>query len=239
MDLQTGKKQRLLPDFVLEHYDVSPDGKQVIFITADGTGHAPLWIATTDGSSPPRRLLDLDCVRALFAPNGEIYFAGGERGKIYLQKIRADGTGLNKIIPDPPVFLYDISPDGNWLAAWVGTDVMIYPSGVGTPKLLCPDCGGAGAEERGVTPPAVSWSRDGKELYLYSSRTQQTYTVPLRPGQVLPALPASGISWSNGPPPVAGARLIPQPRAFMSGNRTVYAYLRLATHRNIYRILVP
>ena len=43
-ELETGKKQRLLPDFLMEHYDVSPDGKQVIFITADASGRAPLWI---------------------------------------------------------------------------------------------------------------------------------------------------------------------------------------------------
>ena len=29
VDLQTGRKQRLLPDFLMERYQVSPDGKQV------------------------------------------------------------------------------------------------------------------------------------------------------------------------------------------------------------------
>ncbi len=73
-DLESGTKQRLLPDFLMENYNVSPDGKQVVFINADGTGHAPLWTATLDGSFAPRRLSDLDCVRALFAPDGDVFF---------------------------------------------------------------------------------------------------------------------------------------------------------------------
>ncbi len=32
MDLKTGKKQRLLPDLMMENYSISPDEKQVVFI---------------------------------------------------------------------------------------------------------------------------------------------------------------------------------------------------------------
>src|SRR5580704_14397965 len=76
MDLQTGKKQRLLPDLMMENYSVSPDGKQVAFINAANPGRA-LWIGSIDGSSPARLLVNQDCNRALFAPDGEVYFAGG------------------------------------------------------------------------------------------------------------------------------------------------------------------
>ena len=235
-DLQTGKKQRLLPDFLMEHYNVSPDGKRVIFINARDTRH--LWIGTTDGSSPPRTLVNQECTRALFAPNGEIYFVGGENGGMYLQRIGPDGAGLQKIASEKALFLYDISPDGKWLAAWFGHDIKVYPSSGGVPTLLCADCGSGGAEERGVTPPMVSWSHDARELYLYSEGTHQTYAVPLKPGQALPAAP-SGILWDSGPPAIAGTRVIPHERAFMSGNPSVYAYPQMAAHRNIYRILVP
>jgi hypothetical protein len=238
MDLESGKKQRLLPDLMMENYDVSPDGK-VVFINAAGTGR-PLWIGTTDGSSPARLLANQDCNRALFAPNGEIYFVGASSAGMRLQKIKADGTGLATVSPEKALFLYDISPDGQWVVAWFGHDIKVYPvSGGGAATLLCANCAGAGAEERGVTPPIVSWSHDGRELYLYSERTHQTFGVPLKSGQVAPAIPASGISWSNAPPAIAGTRVIPQQRVFMSGNPAVYAYPQVAAHRNIYRILVP
>ena len=241
VDLQSGQKQRLLPDLLMEHYAVSPDGEQIVFINAEGSGRESLWIGTADGSSPPRRLVNQDCTRALFAPDGEIYFAGGDYGKMYLQKIRPDGSGLQRVVPEKTIFLYDISPDGKWLAVWTEarTDIKIYPSSGGPPTLLCSGCASAGAEERGVTPPIVSWSRDGKELYLYSDATHLGYAIPLNPGQPLPRLPPSGISWSTASPSVAGARLIAHPRPFMSASPEVYAYPQLSAHRNIYRILVP
>jgi hypothetical protein len=198
-----------------------------------------LWIGSADGSSPAHRLLDQDCVRALFAPNGEIYFVGGGAEGTYLQKIKADGTDLQKIVPEKAFYLYDISPDGKWLAAWFGSDIKVYPSGGGTPALLCAQCGSAGAEDRGITPPIVSWSGDGKEMYLYSEGSHQTYGVPLKPGRALPPIPPSGLLWRDAPPPIQGARLISRQRAFISASPTVYAYPQVSAHRNIYRILVP
>jgi eukaryotic-like serine/threonine-protein kinase len=238
IDLETGKKQRLLLDLMMENYNVSPDGKQVVFINASGSGRA-LWIGTTDGSAPSRLLTKQDCSRALFAPNGEIYFVGGEKADTHLQRINADGTGIQTVTPEKASFLYAISPDGQWLAGWFGEDVKVYPTGGGPPILLCAKCAGAGAEERGVTPPYASWSHDGRELYLYSDRTRRTYAVPLKSGQPVPALPASGISWTSAPPAIAGTRVISQERVFMSGNPSVYAYPQVSAHRNIYRILVP
>jgi hypothetical protein len=119
------------------------------------------------------------------------------------------------------------------------TDIKIYPSDGGAPTLVCAGCASAGAEERGLTPPMVSWSRDGKELYLYSEGSHVTYSLPLKSGRPLPPMPPSGITWRAAPPAVAGVRVIPHPRAFMSGNPEVYAYHEVSAHRNIYRILVP
>jgi len=240
VDLQTGRQQRLLPDFLMERYQVSPDGKQVVFIAANASGHHPLWIGTTDGSSAPRRLADQECTSALFARDGEIYFAGGDWGAMYLQKIKTDGSGLQSVIPEKVSFLYDISPDGKWLAVWTSarTDIKIYPSDGGPPMLVCAGCASGGAEERGITPPMVSWSRDGKELYLYSEDLHQVYAAPLKSGQPLPPIPPSGIVWRAAPPPIAGARAISQ-RAFMSGDPSVYAHPYVSARRKIYRILVP
>ncbi len=238
-DPTTGKTERLLAGLPIEDYNVSPDGKQVIFIAAEKKSEAALWIAPLDSSSPPRRLVNQFCTRALFAPDGQIYFVGGEPEAMYLQKIRADGSGLQRIVSEPAIFLYDISPDGKWLSAWVGADIRVYPSGGGVPMPVCTGCGSAGAENRGLTPSMPGWSRDGKELYLYSENLHRTFVVPLPPGRPLPAIPASGLRWSNAAPAIAGVRTIPREGAFMSGNPGVYAYLEVTTHRNIYRIPVP
>jgi eukaryotic-like serine/threonine-protein kinase len=238
-ELETGKRQRLLPDFLMEHYDVSSDGKQVIFITTEGSGRAPLWIGAVDGSSSPRRLLDQDCIRALFAPDGEIFFVGGHAGDMFLQRIKADGTGLQRITSDPAVFLYAISPDGKWLAAWVGADINLYSSAGGPATRLCTGCASAGAEDRGVTPSLISWSRDGKNLYLFSVRTFQTFSIPLEDGHILPPLPAEGMELGSVEKSFPGALAMRHDRAFMSSDPSVYAYPIVTTHRNIYRIPAP
>jgi serine/threonine protein kinase/Tol biopolymer transport system component len=238
-ELETGKRQRLLPDFLMEHYDVSPDGRQVIFITAEGSGRAPLWIGAIDGSSSPRRLSDQDCIRALFAPNGDIVFVGGQAGVMFLQSIKADGTGLHKIMPERAVFLYAISPDGKWVAAWIGADVTLYSTADGKAARVCTGCATGGAENRGVTPPLISWSGDGKVLYLFSEWSFHTYSIPLQHDRILPPLPAGGLKFGSVEKSLSGAHLIAQDRAFMSSNPSVYAYPIIAAHRNIYRIPVP
>jgi eukaryotic-like serine/threonine-protein kinase len=238
-ELETGKRQRLLPDFLMEHYDVSPDGKQVIFITTDASGGAPLWIGAIDGSSSPRRISDQDCIRALFGPSGDIFFVGGHPGDMFLQTINADGTGLHKISPDRVVFLYAISPDGKWVAAWVGADVNLYPLAGGAVTRVCTGCASGGAENRGVTPPLINWSLDGKTLYLFSGRTSHTYLVPLQDGQILPILPAEGLELGSVEKSLSDARVIAHDRAFMSSSPSVYAYPIVTTHRNIYRIPAP
>ncbi|HTA44561.1 MAG TPA: protein kinase [Bryobacteraceae bacterium] len=238
-DLHSGKKHHLLPGLLMENYSISPDGKQAIYITAEKQRESPLWIAPTDGGSPPRRLVDQYCERAIFAPDGEIYFVGGEPETMFLQKIKPDGSGLQKMSPEPALSVYDISPDGKWVSAWVGSDIRIFPSAGGDPRVICTHCGAAGAEERGVTPPMLSWSRDGRELYLFSEDSAETSAVPLKPGEPLPAMPASGISFYHAPPTLAGMRIIPHQRAFMSGNPAIYAYAQVTAHRNIYRVPVP
>jgi len=238
-ELETGKQQRLLPDFLMEHYDISPDGKQVIFITADGSGHAPLWIGDADGSSSPRRLSDQDCIRALFAPNGDVFFVGGQAGDMYLQTIKTDGTGLHKVMPNRAVFVYDISPDGKWVAAWVGSNINVYSTAGEPPIPVCTGCAGGGAEDRGVTPPLISWSRDGKLLYLFSEWASHTYSISLPPGAILPPFPAGGFKLSNVEGTLPAAHAIEKPRAFMSSDPTVFAYPIVTTHRNIYRIPAP
>ena len=238
IDLRTGRRERLLPDNLMEHYDVSSDGRRVVFIDVDASGRSSIWLAPLDGSAPPRRLSSFEALRVLFGPEGDVFFVGGETTSLYLYRIAADGTGLRKLIEPPANFLYDISPDGKWLAAWVGSAVAFYPTAGGPSVLLCPHCGTAGEENRGVTPSLVQWSKDGRFLYLHATFTRQTFVVPLRPGQILPAIPPGGYDNIGEAVAALGGRAIPDQRAFLGPDNNTYAFPRVATHRNIYRVRV-
>ena len=240
VDLKSGQRQNLLPGFHMEHYDVSSDGKTIVFITPDAEGRSPIWIAALDGRSAPRRLTSLDAVRALFGPDGDVFFVGGERGSPFLYRIKQDGEELQKVIPTPVTYLYSISPDGNWFAIWMKTSVLLQPVNGGSPTVICERCGTAGEENRGATPPLVSWSPDQKYVYLhYPEPSRQTIAFPLQPGKVLPNLPATGLETASEATAMPGARLIPQARAFGGANPGAYAFPRITAQRNIYRVRLP
>jgi sugar lactone lactonase YvrE len=138
-------------------------------------------------------------------------------------------------------FLYAISPDGKAVAVWVGSDVYLDAYDGSSQTLICKGCGTAGEENRGVTPALLSWSSDQKFLYVHASGARQTYAIPLRPGQLVPALPADGLVSLSAKDveKLPGAKAFPEPRAFGGADPSIYAYPRVTTHRNIYRIPVP
>jgi WD40 repeat protein len=239
VSLETGHAARMFPDYLMEHYNVSPDQKQIVFLSMDESGRSQLWLAPLDASSPPFRLdLKEYSDRALFDPHGGVLFTGGDGGVAYLYHVNEDGTGLKKLLPDPVEFLYAVSPDGKALSVWIGRNVYVFAYEGGAQTLICRDCGTAGEENRGVTPALVSWSPDRKFLYVHSTGKRETYAVPLRPGRLLPPLPSGGLARLSDAANLPGAKTLPEPRTFGGADPSVYAYPRVTTHRNIYRIPV-
>jgi eukaryotic-like serine/threonine-protein kinase len=239
-NISTGTRERLLPDFLMEHYSVARDGRRVVFVAVDDAGRSGVWLAMLDGSTPPRQLASHDIVvRALFDPTGGVLFVGGERGAPFLYRIEEDGTGVQKLPPHPVAFIYDASPDGKALALWQEDAVFVHRLDGSGETLICSDCGTAGEENRGVTPPLVSWSPDGKFFYLHSAINRQTYAIALRAGDIVPSFPKSGTRSIVDAAKAVGAQAIAQPRAFGGANPSVYAFPRVTSHRNIYRIPVP
>ena len=86
-------------------------------------------------------------------------------------------------------------------------------------------------------PAGKLFLSDGKFVYLNFEGS--IYAIPLRPGQALPPIPASGFRNKEDVAALPGARLILEPYAFVGPNPSVYAFTRFAIHRNIYRVPVP
>jgi len=242
MDLSTGDRQRLLPDYLLENYTVSQDGQRILFVAAD-TQHRGVWLAPLNGRTAPRRLATSEGLQAFFGAAGEIFFAAQEKDGNFVYRVKEDGGSPTKVtVPHPMLYLYGISPDGKYLAAWVNsgrTDdtanaVGIYPLDGGNPKMICDACGGRASDEPGF----LSWSPDGKFLYLSLWR-QPPFAIPLRAGTILPPLPANGIQSPADIAALPGAKQFPVPGAFAGPNPSIYAYAKLTAQRNIYRVPVP
>jgi len=248
VNLETGARDRLLPGFRMENYNVAADGNRIVFVALDDTGHSPIWIATLDGSSPPRRLSSLDCERALFGIHDDVFFVGRETTATpFLYHINTNGSDLQRVVPNAVLFLYDVSPDGKWVAVWEENEnsIVLYSTDGMSRRLICERCGKSGGEDRGLTPPLVSWSRDGKRLYLHeilsrhATESHKTYVIPLPPAAMVPVLPASGFNSEAEVATSLGGHVISEQRAFPAPDPSVYAYLHLSAHRNIFSIRVP
>ena len=68
MMVNSGKSEAVFPGVSMVAYDVSPDGKQVVYATATPAGTTQLWLAPIDRSSPARRLAGSGETRPHFGP---------------------------------------------------------------------------------------------------------------------------------------------------------------------------
>ena len=235
-DVETGRRQRLLPDFELTHYSISGDGQRVVFVAVDEQGRAPVWLASLNGQTPPRQLTTMEAETAFFGPAGEVIFGGFQ--EFYVYRIRDDGSELQKVI-QAPLMPIAVSPDGQWIAvqdptAWGA--LIVYPLGGGSPVRLCDQCAPPWGTE--PMPFYIGWSPDSKVMYW--NFTNATYAIPLQPGRMLPPIPAGGIKSKDGVAALPGARLISeQDRPVPGPNLSTYAFAKVSTQRNIYRVPVP
>ena len=83
----------------------------------------------------------------------------------------------------------------------------------------------------------MSWTPDRKFVYLRYETS--TYAIPLKPGQMLPPIPASGFPSKEAIAALPGARLVAEGYVYPGPNPSVYAVVKVSTQRNIYRVPVP
>ena len=220
----------------MDSYDISRDGSTAVFVRGDDVGGSSVWEATLDGSAAPRQVARLAAIHVRYGPTGDVFFVGGERPSLFLYRVPHGGGAPQKIIADPANYVYAVSPDGRWIAAWVGMTVGFYPVVGGAPRIVCPSCGTAGEEQRGVTPALIRWSSDGRRLYMHSTATRMTYVVPLPAVTQVPPVPEKGFRTIEDAAKALGGTAIADPRAYPSDDPEVYAFPKVSSHRNIYRV---
>jgi hypothetical protein len=210
-----------------------------VFVASDDAGRTPVWLAELNGRFAPRRLATMASFVAYFGAPGEVVFDGEEKGGIFLHRIKEDGSELQKMLPTPNLATFAVSPDGRWVPAETPTQfgaTLVYPARGGAPTLVCESCNPPQGTH--IVPPRLSWTPDGRFLYLKFAAS--TYAIPLQPGQMLPPIPASGFQSKDAVAALPGARLISTEENVSPGpNPSIYAYTRVATQRNIYRVPVP
>jgi eukaryotic-like serine/threonine-protein kinase len=238
-DRESGERRQLLPDFQMRHYTISADGQRVVFVAADEKGGTPVWLASLNSGTTPRRLTTIDGRVAYFGAPGEVVFDGEENAATFTYRIKEDGSELEKMLPTPNLSVFGVSPDGRWVSAETPTRfgaTMVYPAGGGSPTPVCGGCSPPQGPD--IVPARLRWTPDGRFLYLKFAAS--TYAIPLQPGQMLPPIPSSGFRSKEVVAALPGARLISeQENVYPGPDPSVYAFVRVSTQRNVYRVPVP
>jgi serine/threonine protein kinase len=234
-DLGSGKVEKVLPNYPIEHYSVSRDGKEVAFSMSDQSGRSNLWIAPTSRRSSPVHIASAAVEDTpLFLPDGDLVFRAIEGGSNFLYRVKTDGTGRRKVTPDRILDSLAVSPDGRWVIAAVPASGEEHAMMV---KAFALD--GGPAVPLCVDYCLPTWDISGKSMFLhYPSVFDGTYEIPAMHDLGLPKVPPAGIArvedFTN---PKSNA---PIPWYVESGiGPSLYAYTREDNHRNLYRIQLP
>jgi DNA-binding winged helix-turn-helix (wHTH) protein/Tol biopolymer transport system component len=240
MSTDSGESAAVFPGVSMSAFDISPDGKQVVYSTAAPDKKSQLWIAPTDKSWPARLISGADETWPHFGQPGQIVFQRAEGNVNYLERMKLDGSARAKVFPYPILEIIGISPGRKWLTAAVAYPegnnllpiVMAIPLNGGKPQRLC----------KGYCYPV--WSSTGNFLFVPVEPSSQTnpgrsLAIPIGPGETLPELPPEGIPPSAQPGVVPGAQSIDRAELVPGKDLSHYAYVKTTSQRNLYRVSLP
>jgi Tol biopolymer transport system component len=230
-DLESEKSAKVVPGFSILEYDISTDGREVVFSAQSGQT-LQIWLAAMEQSAPPQIVCTSGGDSPHFGPDGEILFRLAEGDTHYLARMNRDGSGRSKVIPYPIGNVEYISPDRRWMTT-------ISPLADGSGGVLAvPTAGGAPRIIAARGGPAV-WGPNGKFFYVYIRGEQKTAAIPVPAGETLPKLPASGISRLADLAAFPGSRVIDGYRSSPGPDPSIYARVKTTVHRNLFRISLP
>jgi Tol biopolymer transport system component len=235
-NLSTGQSERLLQGFLITSYDISADGKHIVFASTHETSGPRIWLAPLDRRSAPRRLSSTDEDMPLFMPDGHILFRASERKANFLYRMKADGTGRERLLPNPIIDVTAISPDGAFVLAGAAVADEDMPFGLvafqlhgGAAQRICNACYGRWTPDRSYL--MLDWFGAGA-----MDAGGKTFAIPLRDGRMVPPLPPNGIKSRSELDSIPGLRIIDHAFAIAASDLATYAFTRTSVHRNLYRI---
>lgn len=228
-DLSSGNIERVLPGYIMDDYSVSSDGKQVAFAMSDKPGGSSLWIAPTSRRSAPLRISStLAEDSPNFLPNGDILFRAVEGGSNFIYRMKPDGSGRQKVNPQRILDISAVTPDGRWIAA------VTPSSGEESASVFAFAMDGSATKPLCLGFCKFQWDVSGRTaLFFMEAESSKSYPVPVQQDTGLPRTPPAGYAGLADMPKTVK----PLPGYVESAlSRSVYAYSRVNTRRNLYRI---
>ncbi len=188
MNVASGKSEAVFPGTSMLAYDLSPNGKQVVYSASAPGGKSELWLAPIDRSRPAKRIGHSGEMAPHFGLQGQILFLRTEGNFNYLERMNPDGSGRFKVAPYSIGDFQGVSPGRRWVMAIAlfpdgnRVAVMAIPVGGGPPRIVC------------ASYCVPTWSPSGNWLFISveaSTRTSpgRSLAIPAGPGETLPPFP--------------------------------------------------
>ena len=239
VDLRTGRSDRLVWDFQITSYDISDSGSEALLAVKPTHGKSQIWLAALDRRFPPVLIASDGEDSPYFGPNGQILFTLSDGRANYLFRMNQDGSDRSKVVLHPILNVMSVSPDRLWVAALVAVNdeqarfaEIAIPVQGGTAKRICSGfC-------------VARWAPDGKFFYVTvdpgtPSHPGNTVAIPIPAGSMLPELPSTGIRSLDEGLVLSGKPVIAQSELAPGMNPSLYAYVKTAMHRNLFRVPIP
>jgi eukaryotic-like serine/threonine-protein kinase len=240
-DLAKGQSEQVLPGYEVEvstegsEYALSLDGKRIAFVRKDEKRISHLWIAPTDRQSSPRQLDSDDNEESpYFLPNGDLVFRASRGGLNYLFTRKQDGSGEKRLLDQPILDLFAVSPTGKWaifgenesMGEEQHARVVAYPLDGGSKIPLC------------RTICTGGWDSTETHLFLSFLNEDKSYFIAMGKNADFPKIPEQGLSKSAELTKVAG--VTSEPYSVESAiSPDLYSYTKTTYRRNLYRIPLP
>ena len=248
--LATGEREQVLPTRVMATYSISHDGKKVVFTSVGNPGGDGIWIADLDRRTPPRQLTRGGEFRAFYGAPGEIIYSDQEVVR-HLYRMKEDGSGSERIVPDAVNMLISTSPDGRWAfvlmprsaAEGGGTNMQLISTRGEASVPVCSDACSLGFGPVRMQAPALSWSMDGTSLFVglqyFGLRTARTVVLPYRSDLPAGRLWPKGLKTEADVAANPGAMVLNERDVFPVSASSQYLFWRRTTHSNLYRLPIP
>jgi DNA-binding winged helix-turn-helix (wHTH) protein/Tol biopolymer transport system component len=240
-DIESGKSRPVVQGLSLDNrYDLSIDGKEVLFAAAASDGVVQVWVAPVDNSSPPVQLTSSGGDHPFFGPDGQIIFRYAEGNAHYIYRADRDGSAPVRIIPHSILNIKAVSPDRRWVIVHKPVDgttpveVVAVPLSGGEAIRICPGtC-------------IVKWTSDKKQLFIrplaQKSDTGKAAVFTLQPGE-MPKLPPSGLETTALAASSKGGFVVDMSnfrqnelQLAVGPDAKILAYTRATARQNLFRI---
>jgi eukaryotic-like serine/threonine-protein kinase len=234
--LETGRAESLFPGMGVVGYDVSRDGRQIVFAAVDGNGKSHIWLAPLERRSAAHQLSPLEADSPRFGAAGDILCRGTDGQSSFIYKLNRDSGRAEKAVAVPVLFFVSASPDGAWLIARVTAGVtgssqtnVAFPTAGGSAVPVCDAC-------------IIDWTPSTRSLIVRLGDERQsgrTFVIGLKTPGTLPRLPSGGMHTRSDVAGLALAHSLDGSVYPGSDEVPQYAFQRSTVQRNIYRVPLP